>query len=769
MAKKLLKFAKTSENQSRAVNKAPIEVNSKPWNILVVDDDQSVHDVTDLILSKYTFDGRPLKLTYAYSATEARGILEKPNDFSVLLLDVVMETEHAGLELVSYIRNVLKNQFIRIILRTGQPGQAPELSVIVDYDINDYRTKTELTAEKMCSCVTSALRGYKDINTIRELALSREQLNLQLRIEIEERFAVEKLLASTNDKLDSIINNSTSLISLKHVDGYYDLVNDTFLNDLEVMNNNVIGKTDYDIFSAAIADSIRANDKKVLETGEAIQCEEFLPSKEGVHCYLSVKFPLFDNDGNIHLICSISTDINERMEAQKKILYLAQYDALTKIPNRSLFIDKLTRAVSICERSERYLAVMFIDLDRFKQINDSLGHDFGDELLVKVAGRLTSIVRDGDLVCRLGGDEFAVLLTEVATEQDIVEMADKIMKTLTRSYLIQSKELMVTASMGISRCPIDSFDVKTLLKKADVAMYKAKKIGRNAYRFYLQEDDSKANELLSLEVDMRKMLAEEKSQFFLLYQPKVCINTGKYLSVEALLRWNHPEKGIIPPFQFIPLLEETGLIIKVGEWVLKEACFFAKRMADAGNEIKVAVNLSSRQLKRKEMLDTIKVILTETECAPHQLELEVTESSFIEDIEGAKLLLEKISALGISLAIDDFGTGYSSINYLKMLPFNTLKIDRSFISEAPSIKQDLAIVTTITQLATNLNMKIVAEGVETAEQFTMIKNLLSDSKDHLIQGYLFSKPVEEEALLKVSANILEIWRTINHDNVSLEH
>jgi len=760
MTGKLVRFAKEIEKNSEAEKKQLLEINN-PWSILVVDDDQAIHDITDLILSTFHFENRPLELTFAYSAQEARELLNKPNDFSVLILDVVMETDHAGLDLVSYIRNVINNKSLRIILRTGQPGNAPELNVIVDYDINDYRTKTELTADKMCSCITSALRSYRDINTIKELAFAREKLNTELKSEIEERFAVEKLLASTNDKLASIINNSTALISMKDIEGRYDLVNDTFIKHVKVISNSIIGSTDHDLFTDDIANLICINDSKVITTGESIQCEELIPNIDGEHSYLSVKFPLYNSEGSLYRICTISTDITERLEAENEILHLAQYDSLTNIPNRSLFIDRLTQAIARSEWHKHHLAVMFIDLDRFKLINDTLGHDFGDQLLVQVSDRLTSLVRKGDSICRLGGDEFSVLLTELASESDIVRMAEKIIKSLSKSYMVNNKELIVTASIGISRCPLDGEDVQVLLKKADVAMYKAKQLGRNGYCFYLKSDDSKANDLLSLEVDMRKMLEQKESQLFLLYQPKVNINTGEFSNVEALVRWEHPKIGIISPVEFIPLLEETGLIIEVGEWVLRESCLFATRMVAKGREIKVAVNLSPRQLKYKEIINTIKNILKETGCDPQWIELEITEDSLMDDIDNTKFILEEISAMGISLAIDDFGTGYSSMNYLKVLPFNTMKIDRSFISDAPSVKQDLAIVTTIAQLANNLGLNVVAEGIETVEQYAMVKSILEKSDNPLIQGFLFSKPVREEALLDLAPqSIQNTWSLI---------
>lgn len=773
MSGNLVKFAQPVSKNSDFSDSE--KHHKKPWSVLVVDDDEGVHEVTKLTLSSLEFDGRFIEITSAYSAKEARDILSKPNDFSVLLLDVVMETDYAGLDLVNFIRDDLKNQFLRIILRTGQPGQAPELSVIVDYDINDYRTKTELTSEKIKSCVVSALRSYRDINTIKELAVSRENLqrkvlkrnsdlqkvNSKLQAEIKERFAVEKQLAITNSKLESIINNSTALISLKNEKGQYDLVNSSFLETFNLTADQVIGKTDYEFFSVDIAEAVNCHDNEVLESREAIQCEELFPTKNGDHFYLSVKFPLFSSEGGVYRICSICTDITDRLEAQNQILRLAQYDALTELPNRTLFIDRLSQAVSRAQWHSLHVAIMFIDLDRFKNVNDTLGHDIGDKLLVEVANRLQSLLREGDSVCRLGGDEFAVLLTDLASESDIVRMAERIMNSCANFYEIDGKTLTVTPSIGISRCPLDGVDVQVLLKKADTAMYKAKKAGRNAYRFYLAEDDSKANELLALEVDLRKMLTKGPDQLCLLYQPKVNTADGTFNSVEALLRWNHPEKGLIHPLCFIPLLEETGLIIEAGEWVLQEACSFATRFAELGFDMKVAVNLSSRQLKDYDIVSTLQRVLNETRCQPEWLELEVTESTLVHDIEHTKVILDEIAAMGVTLAIDDFGTGYSSLHYLKNLPFNTLKIDRSFIVDAPTVERDRAIVMTIAQLAENLQMGVVAEGVETAEQYNLVKSVIGKSTTGQIQGYLFSKPVTEDNLIKLSESMISTWSKLH--------
>lgn len=774
MGKNLLKFASPSvkTHVQEDIDNSPQE---KPWEVLIIDDDHSIHAVTKLILNDFEFDGRKINLTHGYSASEAREILINRNDFSVLLLDVVMETDHAGLDLVSYIRNDIKNQFLRIILRTGQPGQAPELSVIVDYDINDYKEKSELTANKMRSCITAALRSYRDIITIQELATTRqklqeqvadrnkelEQVNDTLKGEILGRNQIQKRLCATNAQLDSIINNSQAIITLKTLDGKYDLVNRLFIDSLVLNEKDIIGKTDRQLFGEDVAEMIEFSDHEVLSKGEAMQYEDILPNLNGDHLYLSVKFPLYDNNDNMYRICCISTDITDRIDAQNEILRLAQYDALTSLPNRALFIDRTTQAISRVKWEKDIIAVLFIDLDRFKIVNDTLGHEVGDELLIQVASRLKSCIRDGDSASRFGGDEFAVLLKNIASETDIIRVTEKIRQELAKPYHIEGKELVVTPSIGVSRCPVDGKQTKTLLKKADVAMYKAKRTTKNSYCFYTHEDDSRANEVLSLEIELRHAL--ERKQLHLMYQPKVNMIDGKISGFEALLRWQHTDKGLLSPDLFIPILEETGMIMEVGYWVINEACRFSAKLAAEGTPFKVAVNLSSKQFAQDCLIENLQKSLLNTGCPPELLELELTEGALINDVERASDILNKISEMGISLAIDDFGTGYSSLNYLKRFPFSTLKIDRSFITDAPDVVQDKAIVTTIIQLAHNLGMSIVAEGVETKQEYDMLKSVVSSLGNSQIQGFIFSKPLLCSDTPRDENEFVSKWQDINND------
>lgn len=762
----LLRFSKSN------VDEQPQDSTIEPWSVLVVDDDQAIHDVTKLVLGSYKFDQRPLELTHVFSAEQAKAQLSKPNDFCVMLLDVVMETEHSGLDLVNFVRKQLNNQFLRIVLRTGQPGQAPEVGVMSNYDINDYRDKSDLTADKMISCMTAALRSFKDIKTIEQLAMTREKLseqvikqnqelsdiNQQLLAEINMRSAAEKELNITNCKLESIINNSDAIISLKRLDGTYDLVNQAFVETLALKQHEIIGFKDVDLFDDDVWQALHFTDQEIIRTRRPNQYEELLPTKNGDHFYLCVKFPLFDKAGNVYRICSMCTDITERIDTQNELLRLSQFDALTNLPNRTLFIDRVSQVIARSNWNEKHVAIMFIDLDRFKQINDSLGHQVGDKLLQEVAKRLESVVRDGDSVSRLGGDEFAILLTELASEADIIRVAEKITQKLSEYYPIEGRDLIVTPSIGISRCPLDGNDVQSLLKKADVAMYKAKRAGRNTYSFYLKEDDTKAIEQLNLELDSRQMLQQMDEQLRLYYQPKVNLADGNVDSFEALIRWQHPSKGLVSPAEFIPMLEETGMIIEVGEWILHQACLFSAQCEKNGTPMKIAVNLSPKQFQCDQLITYIEQTLLETQCNPKYLELELTENALVDDVERIEKLLHKLANLGITLSIDDFGTGYSSFNYLKQFPFNTLKIDRSFIINAPQIKQEKAIVTTISQLAYNLGMTVVAEGVETFEQLELLNSLMQDDHALHIQGYFFSPPVEQHRALAVITDIQNKWQ-----------
>jgi diguanylate cyclase (GGDEF)-like protein/PAS domain S-box-containing protein len=430
-------------------------------------------------------------------------------------------------------------------------------------------------------------------------------------------------------------------------------------------------------------------------------------------------------------------DVTERKRAEARIEQLATRDPLTALPNRVLLHDRLQQHLIGCQRSGTSLALLFIDLDRFKTINDSLGHHVGDELLKQVAQRLEKCVRRDDTLARLGGDEFVVVLAGIREETDAAQVAQKLLRGLAEPYLIQGRQLATTASIGIAIHPYDGQDIATLMKNADTAMYHAKERGRNTYQFFSSDMTARALQRLTVENDLRQAI--ERNELVLHFQPQVNVITGEVEGAEALLRWRHPEKGLVLPTRFIQIAEETGLIVPIGEWVLRAACAQCKAWSLAGYPpLKVAVNLSAGQFVRHaDLVRAVTRALKDAQLDPGQLELEITESLLVQNAEEHVATLQKLGRLGTSISVDDFGTGYSSLSYLKRLPIDALKIDRSFVRDLEADPDDAAIVRAVMALARSLRLKVVAEGVETQGQLEVLRRLECD----LYQGYLFSKPL----------------------------
>jgi diguanylate cyclase (GGDEF)-like protein len=432
---------------------------------------------------------------------------------------------------------------------------------------------------------------------------------------------------------------------------------------------------------------------------------------------------------------------DEKTKADERIEYLASHDSLTNLPNRETFNELLRYAIEAARRYQRRFAVLFIDLDRFKVINDSLGHDAGDMLLVEIAGRLRNALRSSDVVARLGGDEFVVILEQTEDSAAIERIARNLLDVLGEPLQLSGHECLITASIGIAMYPSNGSDVQTLTKNADMAMYLAKEDGKNGFRFFSKAIKTQSIERLTLETALRRAL--ERDQFELHYQPKVDMVTGQITGVEALLRWTHPELGVLSPMQFIPLAEETGLIVPIGRWVLREAC--AQNMAwqrRGLRPVSMAVNLSPRQFADEHLLQDIDEALASSGMSPVLLQLEVTESMVMRNVSRAIKVLDAIQSRGIRLAIDDFGTGYSSMSLMKQFPIDTIKIDRSFVRDLPNDSEDQAIAQAIISMGKALGMTVVAEGVETPEQQAFLRSHACDE----MQGYLFSKPLPPRQL-----------------------
>ena len=434
-------------------------------------------------------------------------------------------------------------------------------------------------------------------------------------------------------------------------------------------------------------------------------------------------------------------DITERRQAETRLAYMANYDSVTGLPNRHLLRERLDRAIKHEARSHRHLAIMFLDLDNFKSINDTLGHDVGDRVLQVVANRLLACLRESDTVARIGGDEFTVLVEDMTTMESIAALAQQIIDSLSLPFPLDGREMFCTVSVGIAIYPDDSESLDGLMKSADSAMYRAKEQGRNTYRFFTEDMHRRAYERLLLENRLRGAL--KRGEFQLHYQPQIDVASGATVGIEALLRWNDEERGLVQPLEFIGVLEDTGMIVEVGHWVLEEACAFNQSLREIGlPPIRVAVNISPRQFRQKGLVESIRQILSNTGLGAEYLDLEITESVLVDAVD-APDVLERLSGMGVRLSIDDFGTGYSSLSYLKRFPIDTLKIDRSFVRDIMTDSDDAAITVAIIALSRSLRLKVLAEGVETAEQLASLRHHGCDE----IQGFLYARPMSGDALV----------------------
>jgi len=447
----------------------------------------------------------------------------------------------------------------------------------------------------------------------------------------------------------------------------------------------------------------------------------------------------------------LESELERRLEAEKRLERLAHYDNITQLPNRHFFNDSLARAIALSGRTGKAVALMFIDLDNFKMVNDTLGHHVGDLLLKEAAQRIADALRTNDVVCRIGGDEFAVILENLDTPALSGNIAAKIIGVLAERFQLEDSEIYIGASIGISIYPDDASDISGLLRSADTAMYHAKGSGKNNYQYYNADLEARALRRLSLENGLRRAL--ESGELLLHYQPQVDLASNRIVGFEALLRWQHPEMGLVSPVDFIPVAEETGMIVAIGEWVLRTACHQAKAWQDGiAPGLMMSVNLSGRQFHEPDIVERVLHIVEETGISPQLLDLELTESTLMDNSDAILTKMNRLRAAGMFISIDDFGTGYSSMSYLKRFPINTLKIDRSFVQDIPADSDDIAITQAIIAMGKNLGMMLIAEGVETREQMDFLRQHYCDK----VQGFLFSRPLpaaEAEALLRQDAAV----------------
>ncbi len=451
---------------------------------------------------------------------------------------------------------------------------------------------------------------------------------------------------------------------------------------------------------------------------------------------------LMDHPG-IHGVVLTSRDVSERKKAEKRAEYLSQHDVLTGLPNRALMQDRLHQAISQARRNGGLVALMFIDLDRFKMVNDSFGHITGDTLLKQVAERLTHCLRDTDTVARLGGDEFTIMLPDATNPQVVGEVAQRVLSEFTSPFTDGEQEMFVSASIGISLFPRDGASSDDLVKHADTAMYSAKDSGRNSFRYFTEDLNHEVREKVMLESGLRHAI--ERGELRLHYQPKIDLASGRVIGAEALVRWQHPTRGLVPPAKFIPVAEDSGLILPLGEWVLKAACEQLRAWQRDGIELQVAVNVSARQFQQRNLADIVMGVMAESGVDPQFIEIELTESAIMNDAEASISTLERMKSRGIAISIDDFGTGYSSLSYLKRLPLDILKIDQSFVRDITTDRNDAAIVRAIIGLAQSLGIKVIAEGVEDEHQLSFLNNYGCNYG----QGFLFGRPLPPEIFVEL--------------------
>ena len=556
--------------------------------------------------------------------------------------------------------------------------------------------------------------------------------------DITERKRAEEELYRAHQMLQTILDTIPQRVFWKDRNCTYLGCNRILATDAGLNSPaEIIGKSDFDLWSET-AEVYRADDKLVMEQGSAkLGYEEVQDRPDGGRVWLRTsKLPLWDRQGKVTGVIGTYEDITERKVAEQRIQFLAYYDDLTGLPNRTLLQDRLIKALASARRQKNKVALLFFDLDRFKTINDSLGHSVGDLVLQQVAERLKKWAREQDTVARVGGDEFLIVLTAVKEPADAAVAAERLMNVMTAEFVVQGRSLGISCSVGISIFPEHGAEGETLIKNADAAMYSAKERGCNNFQFFTKDMNANAVERLTLESGLR--LALDKKELFLMYQPQIEIATGRIIGLEALLRWQHPELGLVPPDKFIRIAENSGLIMPIGEWVLRTACSQTRKWQDEGlPAVSVAVNVSAVQFRQAGFCELIRRVLHETGLAPQYLELELTENLLLSNEDVMLSVLQELKALGLKLAIDDFGTGYSSLSYLRQFPVGKLKIDRSFIRDIAVNPDDVAITTAIISMAKSLNLKVIAEGVEDEAQMTFLRAHQCDE----IQGYYFSKPL----------------------------
>jgi diguanylate cyclase (GGDEF)-like protein/PAS domain S-box-containing protein len=657
-------------------------------------------------------------------------------------LDMMIQIDPADKRIIGANRRVLHT-----LGYTEEELIGKEFSLIVEAD-ND-SGEGEIGDNSISSSQLKTKSG--EIISI-ETSFRMFDLNGKLAIWVTFRDITEKKQAQLEVKnqkafYEFILDNIDSDISVLNDQKQYEYANRVMFSHPE-FKNWIKSKTDMELARKANLPEdvarIRTNFlDRALKENQIVEFEELISHGTQLKRYLLRKYiPIHDEYSNQKRIISYGIDITERKRSEERIGYLAFYDSLTGLSNRTLFSDHSNQALRNHKSGDKFIAIYFFDIDNFKFINDTLGHTKGDTLLQMVAARLQKFKEDVDTIARFGGDEFGILRVNVQDQDDAAQFALNIFKVLNQPFRIADREIFTSISMGIAISPTDGDSTSQLLKCADMAMYKAKEVGRNTFKFYTEELNQRSEKRLTLESALRKALQNKEFQLF--FQPQIRLHTGKVSGAEALIRWKHPDKGWVSPVDFIPIAEDSGLIESIGDWVLEEACRIKKEIRNQYKEDwLLSVNVSGKQLARTNWAQRVELTIKNSGVDPREMEIELTESSIMENPERSIESFQYLSTLGIKISIDDFGTGYSSLSYLKKIDADYLKIDRSFIIDIEENEDDRAICRAIINMAVSLDMEVIAEGVENEKQRDILKSLGC----HVIQGYFYSKPIPSDQFL----------------------
>jgi diguanylate cyclase (GGDEF)-like protein len=713
------------------------------WTMLVVDDDPSVHAVTRFALEDFVFEGRSLRFISAYSGAEAKQVMATEPDVAIVLLDVVMETDTAGLEVAEHIRNTLGNRLTRIILRTGQPGQAPERRVIVNYDINDYKEKNELTAQKLFTVVLAGLRAYNQIAALENSRHGLEKI-LAASMTLYEQRSVAQFVDGVVLQIRSLIQDAQGalLCAVIRRDENGDGENE---GDVRV----VAGVAPFAFRTGALIRStlppqVCAEIAAAVERQESLFAEDrcVVYFKTASHAaavvYLCGHRPLSVLDQKLlEVFCSKVAIGFDNAHLFEQIAFEKNHDAVTRLLNRAAFVAELNRRLVAGEEPDGF-AVCVLDCDRFRDVNESLGYAAGDALLELLARRVEASLRPGDMAARLGGDQFVMMRRG---ERDSMEpWCRDLLTSLSESAVIHGCEIIPSAAAGLVYADAEQ-RAEDLIADADRAMRRAKRLGGGRYECAVERPPSSGEGRLILITQL--IHAVRRRQFELYYQPLVRTEDGALEGFEALIRWRHPQRGLLPPAAFINVVEETGLILPVGSWVMQQA---AAQMAQWSRDIPgadrlhVSVNVSARQFVNNDLMQEVKTALSDSGLGMDRMKLEITESLIMNDPDGAARALRGLKDLGVRLALDDFGTGYSSLSYIDRFPFDVLKIDRSFVQSMLRRRETMTVVEVICMLASRLGLDVVGEGVEREEEAQALLGLGC----RLSQGYLYGRPMPVE-------------------------